>query len=61
MPNDLQSELTDFERELGKLVTRFLRLYERLETEVRPHRRPEPPVPLRLQPPPGPPILPGYQ
>jgi hypothetical protein len=63
MSPDLQEELKAFERDLGSLVARFLRLYERLESEVRPAPATRPPPAAstpRLAPKEERALLPGY-
>jgi hypothetical protein len=65
MSTDLREELATFERDLANIVARFLRLYERLESEVRPERQNAPKAPVM----PAAPktaanaqvLLPGYQ
>lgn len=63
MSTDIREELATFERELATIVARFLRLYERLESEVRPERRPAPKPPTMKAPSAdhSQVLLPGYQ
>lgn len=59
MSTDLREEMKAFERDLAVLVGKFLKIYQRLEMEVRPEARAQPPAPLLLRPI-EPPALPGY-
>lgn len=65
MSTEIREELATFEKELATLVARFLRLYERLESEVRPERHARPPQPATLPtqraPESAQALLPGYQ
>lgn len=61
MPTNLRNELKEFERELARVVAKFMRLYDRVEKEARPETRAEDPVPLPLRGAQPPRQLPGYQ
>lgn len=62
MSTELREELKAFERDLGHLVARFLRLYEKLEAEVRPEsRRPPAQAPKLEAANASTPLLSGYQ
>lgn len=65
MSTNLREDLATFEKDLATLVARFIKLYERLETEVRPERAAKPsgpPAPATAPRPPeaSQPLLPGY-
>ena len=63
MATELREELKAFEQELARVVTRFLRLYERLESEARPESAaggPRPPANPLARPVAPSHTLPGY-
>jgi hypothetical protein len=64
MSTEIRDELAAFERDLAALMARFIRLYERVENQVRPERTaapvppPAPPAPRAADSAPA--LLPGY-
>ncbi len=63
MPSDLRDELKEFERDLARVVAKFMKLYDRVEKEVRPGAPPTLPQapPKVVVGPPDARALPGYQ